>query len=648
MKTAIITIFFAAILTVFSQSMENNIHNSGSPVFRNISAYFSGNALKNNSLQSQDNDLIIGANDPNEVVTITGDSITGDYFLDGNITIVNSGVLNIDTANFRINGDIVILGSGQMNINGGNFTVVQDYMYEHSAVAFHDGTLKFSGVNFKSSGQSWSVGFADSAQYILENCKISDGFITTGFMGKATGVISNTKNPGEFLCFGTNNLEISNSDFLLMWLVLPNSSIVKSSLPGDSLINGWKFSDAEPDVDGIPYSLSIDNSTNVMWGLISSSGSDAVFSDTEFRTAGLMFKFTDSIAVNNITNNSTHTDDLIDIPDRALRLINSKVDTWSFYPSAQSNISVNNSVFGELLGQDSSKSAIYNSVCDGSGGYLGALHKSTVLVIGSLIKSQVIARDNSFLFGSESSFWGTDLNADESAVMFLANTATAVEPQARQSAMIFEAKCLSFEALVNDMVPVKGTARIIKGPLNPIELTGYAVDYSIWQKNPDWNRISGINQGSVADDTLAVWDTKGLAPGNYAIKLTLFHSYGDSISIGSSARLSVGTSVAPGVDDSYDLADNAGSYPNPFSQFTTINYKLSNSGNVVLKVYDVMGNEVAELANEFMEAGSHRSVFDAGNLPAGIYYYTINNYTIDNYNTNTGRLTARGKLILVR
>ncbi len=632
MKIKTITLFFAAILTMYGQSPKDVKQNSSSPIFQNISGYLSGEALEinslleSNSLQSQENDLIIGAEDPNEVVTITGDSITGDYYLDGNITIINNGILNIDSANFQIDGDIIILGRGQMNVTGGRFTVVQDYMYEHGATVIHGGTLKFSGVDFKSSGQSWSNGFADSSQYILENCTISDGFITTGLVGKVTGVVTNTKMPGEFLCFGQNNLAIRNSDLLLMWLVLPDSSVVRASLPGDSLVTDWEFSDAETDVDGIPYSLSIDSCTNVMWGLISITGSDAVFSNTEFRTAGLMFMGSDSIAVSGISNQSAHVDDLINIPDRTLRLIDSKVSTWSFYPSAQSNISINNCVFGELLGQDSSKSAVYNSVCDGTGGYLGALHKSIIYVYGSFVKSQVNVRDNAFLIGGESNFWGNGVNADDSGVIFLANTATAVEPEARQSAMIFEAKCLRFEATNNDIVPVEGTARIIKGPLNPIELTGYAVDYSDDLDNPDWQRINGIHPGPVADSTLALWDTKGLDPGNYAIKLTLFHSYGDSISIGTLARLNYLSSVGPQGGDSYGYINNINNinnYPNPFSESTIINYELSISGYVALKVHDVLGNVIAVLVDGFMEAGIYSAVFDAGNHPAGAYFIRL-------------------------
>lgn len=509
-----------------------------------------------------------------------------------------------------------------MNVTGGTFTVMQEYIYEHDAVVIQAGTMRFSGVQFQSSGQSWSNAFTDSARYILEDCEISDGFITTGFLGGSKGSINNTQMPGEFLCFGSNNLEITNSDLLLMWLVLPDSSVVESMLPNDSLVTDWDFSTAEPDVDGIPYSVQIDSCTNVMWGLISISGSEAVFRDTEFRTIGLMFQKPDSIVVNNITNESRHTDEIIDIPDRRLRLINSHVHTWSFYATSNSNITIQNCVFGELLSQDSSQVLVTNSVCDGTGGYLGAFHHSFTLIVGSLIKSQVISRNSGVLVGAGSVFWGTEIDADESSIMFIANTATAVEPEAHNSAIIFEAQCPPVGGLIDDFVPIFGTARLLKGPENPIRFYGYKIECSSNLENPDWQRI-GFFSNSVKDDTLAVWDTHDLAAENYALQLSLFHSFGDSISMDFMARLDCQTDIREmdkNIASIFYLAQN---YPNPFNVSTTIRFGLSHSSVVILKIFDVRGKEVVTLIDRELQRGTHEIVFDAGDLPGGVYFYKL-------------------------
>jgi hypothetical protein len=70
-------------------------------------------------------------------------------------------------------------------------------------------------------------------------------------------------------------------------------------------------------------------------------------------------------------------------------------------------------------------------------------------------------------------------------------------------------------------------------------------------------------------------------------------------------------------------------YPNPFNPSTTIKFSLSKAGVTTLKLYDVMGKEVATLVNGELEPGPHEVILDASNLSSGAYFYTIisSNYT---------------------
>ncbi len=74
----------------------------------------------------------------------------------------------------------------------------------------------------------------------------------------------------------------------------------------------------------------------------------------------------------------------------------------------------------------------------------------------------------------------------------------------------------------------------------------------------------------------------------------------------------------------YELIQN---YPNPFNPSTKIRYSIPNvrSGlaQTVLKVYDVLGNEIATLVNEYKPAGSYEVTFDASSLSTGVYFYKL-------------------------
>lgn len=74
-----------------------------------------------------------------------------------------------------------------------------------------------------------------------------------------------------------------------------------------------------------------------------------------------------------------------------------------------------------------------------------------------------------------------------------------------------------------------------------------------------------------------------------------------------------------GLND-YSLLQN---FPNPFNPKTVIGYQLPVTGSSILKVYDVLGNQIATLVNEVKVAGSYEVEFDASTLPSGVYYYRL-------------------------
>jgi hypothetical protein len=85
--------------------------------------------------------------------------------------------------------------------------------------------------------------------------------------------------------------------------------------------------------------------------------------------------------------------------------------------------------------------------------------------------------------------------------------------------------------------------------------------------------------------------------------------------------------VVLGVDDhpaslpmQYALEQN---YPNPFNPTTTISFSIPHDSRVVLKIYNILGKEVATLLNEQKIAGEYSVVWNASNIPSGIYWYRL-------------------------
>jgi len=67
----------------------------------------------------------------------------------------------------------------------------------------------------------------------------------------------------------------------------------------------------------------------------------------------------------------------------------------------------------------------------------------------------------------------------------------------------------------------------------------------------------------------------------------------------------------------------ASAYPNPFHARTRINYTMPEAGSVRLMVYDALGRHIATLADGFTTAGSHTAIWQADNVPSGLYFYRL-------------------------
>jgi hypothetical protein len=88
--------------------------------------------------------------------------------------------------------------------------------------------------------------------------------------------------------------------------------------------------------------------------------------------------------------------------------------------------------------------------------------------------------------------------------------------------------------------------------------------------------------------------------------------------------------------ENFELLQN---YPNPFNPSTTISFNLKSSGEVVLTVYNILGETVETLVNSNMNSGNHKINFNAANLSSGIYFYKL---SVNN------KFTSIKKMILMK
>jgi N-acetylmuramoyl-L-alanine amidase len=131
-------------------------------------------------------------------------------------------------------------------------------------------------------------------------------------------------------------------------------------------------------------------------------------------------------------------------------------------------------------------------------------------------------------------------------------------------------------------------------------------------------------------DTLGTWVGNGKLEGMLRFNsLQLKYPSGSKITSGTIyvAQLQVVKSTATAVEPipgavpvAFALEQN---YPNPFNPSTNIEFRVSNLGFVSLKIFDVLGRDVATLVNEVRPAGVYRMRWDASSFPSGVYFYRL-------------------------
>jgi len=147
---------------------------------------------------------------------------------------------------------------------------------------------------------------------------------------------------------------------------------------------------------------------------------------------------------------------------------------------------------------------------------------------------------------------------------------------------------------------------------------GFEIERSqiVESQNTDFEKIGFVEgYGNSNSPKEYKYLDKGVSYGNYAYRLKQIDNdgtfeYSDIIEVN-----------AGDIPDGFVLEQN---YPNPFNPSTKIKFAINEANPTTLKVYDILGNEIAQLFNETTEAGNIYEIeFDASHLSSGLYYYRL-------------------------
>ncbi len=158
---------------------------------------------------------------------------------------------------------------------------------------------------------------------------------------------------------------------------------------------------------------------------------------------------------------------------------------------------------------------------------------------------------------------------------------------------------------------------------------GFEVERRALNLSEGWENIGFVKgSGTTTVPKLYSFTDNSLLPGKYSYRLK-------QIDFDGTSAYSKEVEVDVKVPSTFSLLQN---YPNPFNPATNIEYQIPDREFVTLKIYDVLGNEVAALVNEEKPAGNYAVKFNGINLSSGVYFYRL----------KAGSYTSTKKLILMK
>lgn len=300
-----------------------------------------------------------------------------------------------------------------------------------------------------------------------------------------------------------------------------------------------------------------------------------------------------------------------------------------------------------------------------TGGTSGGVHTASFISTASLVGTFDVDYNNYYAAGDPGSFhagWNSVVYND------LVQYKTAATPN-EQNSKFYDVNYLSVTDLhltsvsVGDQqlagIPITGITTDIDGQTRnlsvpykgadegnislPVELNTFAASVNNINVTLNWSTSSELNNSGFdlqRSKENSEWKSIGFVKGNGTTTKNSFYNYIDKnlqqgkysyrlrqVDYNGSEKYYLLSSMVEIISTpEYNLAQN---YPNPFNPATTISYSVAEQGQVTLKIYDVIGNEVGVLINEIKAPGNYTIQFNSNSLSSGVYFYKLsaNKYT---------------------
>ncbi len=469
--------------------------------------------------------------------------LQGQLRLTGHLYVTGSGAFTADGGTLHIQGNdthILVDSDGRLAFrNGAALHYVQTYVGQHYLTAWGRGRIEMDNASVDCDGSSETIVVRENAAYAARDVSAPD-WKTWYLYDSSTLSLENFTIGGDIVYYDRPAMTFVNCTGIMPWMHFDAGAVVDASFPAPSspadpvtrTIDG-----AQPGFSGIPWSLSIRNCTYVAWGINPYPGSSVTIRDSWLQMILFRFAGPGQQSIQGTFRNGSFCDDTtVPVADRTLRLVRTRVQWWKVDVMDGFQLAADSISFSEMMVFGASTARLTNSTCEGQTIHLGAVDQAYVefergevwTYVSAWDDAVMVLRDSLVDFRKGAYRYQTRNIAHHRARLYALNTAfgyetdpSESEPEAQDEALaMFLFIDAPAAAAAGAAVEVRGSAWIKSGPSSPVLLSQWRLEAAP-AGTSDWTLLRESST-SERDAVLKTWDTAGLAPGDYRLRLTLW------------------------------------------------------------------------------------------------------------------------------
>jgi hypothetical protein len=388
-------------------------------------------------------DFVVGRT-AGEVVTVSDNRV-----FTGRIVVKNKSTLHFRNVRVGINGNVLICDNSTLRVDRSVVSFNMAYLMERELRAYNGSTFEFNNSFFIDDQRFTAVIFLHTSHLVMNSVNRTDlersdlrnvigGWATT--LIDSSAAISDTYYVGEFNgLVGRSSLRFVRSWEVIIWVNFLEPRAGGSVTPPSTRETpiSWRFDRNTPGVQGIEYSIEIENSRHISSGVIIWVEAGVPNADVTIRDGsayiGLIFAKQSDVRIDNFRE-GLYTDFSPKLPSRRLKLERVRVSTWNVYASG-SDITITKSEVGEISCDSyagrTARVHVLGSRLTGNGGNYRANNfekvspPPTLLITDSQVYSEVVSSggviifDSSRVLGRQIIGRGAELIADKGTIVAL-------------------------------------------------------------------------------------------------------------------------------------------------------------------------------------------------------------------------------------